>query len=250
MCRSWIFATPDYTDTFSYILVHTRTYLYMLVHTRTYYHTTPCTSNWIRLVMMYCRCCTPTPKLPQPLVDFIDIAAPQSVRCSRVGTAIRKAWILALAEYVRNCWSRVTSQKQWHKRNSAHHILDICHVEAEGCGWFIQLDHSSVLHRPLNRQFELFKGTEENQGVYYVIRACFVGSVFRQSSILWSQNTREEKLGTDIPAVLQGNIVSILFNAERIRRDHKYGILHIEIQHISVCTHTYYDLQSISEYIL
>jgi hypothetical protein len=44
--------------------------------------------------------------------------------------------------------------------------------------------------------------------------------------------------------------VSILFNAERIGRDHKYGILHTEIQHISVCTHTNYDIQRISEYIL
>ncbi len=116
---------------------------------------------------------------------------------SRVGTAIREAWILALAEYVRDCWSRVTSQKQWHQ--SAHHILDIGHVKAGGWGWFIQLDHSSVLHRPLDRQFGLFNRTEgKNQGVYYVIRAGFVGSVFRQSSILWSQNAREEKLGTVI----------------------------------------------------
>jgi hypothetical protein len=102
--------------------------------------------------------------------------------------------------------------------------------------------HSSVLHRPLDRQFELFKGTEENQGVCSVIRAGFVGSVFRQSSIFWSQNAREEKLGTGIPAALQGNIVSILFNAGRLRRDHKYGILYTEIQHISVCTKTYYIL--------
>jgi hypothetical protein len=87
-----------------------------------------------------------------------------------------------------------------------------------GCGWFIQYDHSSVLHRPLNRQFELFKGTEENQDVYYAIRAGFVGSVLRKSSILWLQNTCEEKLGTGIPAVLHGDIVSILFNAERIGR--------------------------------
>jgi hypothetical protein len=115
---------------------------------------------------------------------------------------------------------------------------------------FLQLDHSSVFHRPLNRQFELFKGTEENQGVYYVIGAGLLGSVFRQSSILWSQNTREEKLGTGIPAVLQGNIVSILFNAERIGKDYMYGILHTEIQHISVRTHTNYDIQRISEYIL
>jgi hypothetical protein len=155
-----------------------------------------------------------------------------------------------LAEHVSDCWHQVTSQKQCDKRNSAYHILDICYGEAGGWGWFIQLDHSSVLHRPLDRQFVLFKGTEKNQGVYYVIRAGFVGSVFRQSSILWSQNAREEKLGTGIPAVRQGNIVSILFYAERIRRDQKYGILHTEIQHISVCTHTCYGIQRISEYIL
>ncbi len=35
-----------------------------------------------------------------------------------------------------------------------------------------------------------------------------------------------------------------------IRRDHKCGILHTEIQHISVHTHTNYGIQRISEYIL
>ena len=204
------------------ILIHTRTYSYILSNNTVYFE-----SGWIRLAMTYCRCCTlvpciahsilpfcglfdgqasqaglAAPKLPQPRVDLIDIAAPPSVRCSSVGTAIREARILALAEYVRDCWSRVTSQKQWHKRSSAHHILDIGYIEAGGWGWFIQVDHSSILHRPLNRQFELFKGTEENQGVYYVIGACFVGSVFRQSSIIWSSNAREEKMGTGIPAVL------------------------------------------------
>ncbi len=151
---------------------------------------------------------------------------------------------------MRNCWSRISSKKQWNKRNSAHHILDIGHLEAGGWGWFIQLDHSSVLHRPLDRQFELFKGTEENQGVYFVIRAGFVGSVFRQSSTLLSQNTCEEKLGMGIPAVFYVYIVCILFDAARIRRDHKYGILHKEIQDISVCIHTYYDKPRISVYIL
>ncbi len=103
---------------------------------------------------------------------------------------------------------------------------------------------------PLDRQFELFKGTEESQGVYNNISTCFVGSGFRQSSILRAQNAREEKLGTGIPAVLHEIIVSILFDAVRIRRDHKYGILHAEIQYISVCTHTYYDIPRISVYIL
>ncbi len=97
--------------------------LYILIHTRTYWYIK---SGWSRLVMTYCRCCTlvqciahsilpfwdlvlvngqashaglATPKLPQPLVDLIDIAALQSVRCSSIGTAIREAWILALADY-------------------------------------------------------------------------------------------------------------------------------------------------------
>jgi hypothetical protein len=50
--------------------------------------------------------------------------------------------------------------------------------------------------------------------------------VFRQSPILWTHNTCEEKLGTGIPTVLQGNIVAILLNAVRKRRDNHNGILH------------------------
>ncbi len=187
-----------HTRIFSYILVYTGIYSYIPVHT--------IKSGWSRLqVAMTYRlcsvCCTlepciahsilpfwgvfdgqasqagrATPKLPQPQVDLIDIAAPPSVRCSLVGTAIREAWILALAEHVRDCWSRVASKKQWDKKNSAHHILGIGHVEAGGWDWFIELDHSSVLHKPVDRQFELFKGTYEIQGVYSVIRAGFVGS--------------------------------------------------------------------------
>ncbi len=103
------------------ILIHTRTYSYILVYTRTYsyilsYNTLYFESGWIRLATTYCRCCTlvpciahsilpfcglfdgqasqaglAAPKLPQPRVDLINIAAPPSVRCSRVGTAIREA---------------------------------------------------------------------------------------------------------------------------------------------------------------
>ena len=101
------------------ILVHTRTYACQ-VYTRTYsyilsYNTVYFEPGWIRLAMTYCRRCTGTlvpciadsilpfcglfdgqasqaglaaPKLPQPRVDLIDIAAPP---CSRVGTAIREA---------------------------------------------------------------------------------------------------------------------------------------------------------------
>ncbi len=99
------FATPDYTDTYS----------------GTYWYASQASQAGLA-----------APKLPQPQwqVDFIDIAAPLSARCSSVGTAIRKAWILALAEHVRECWIRVAGQKQWVKRNSSHHILDICHGEA------------------------------------------------------------------------------------------------------------------------
>jgi hypothetical protein len=136
---------------------------------------------------------------------------------------------------VRDCRSRVTSQKQWDKGDPAHHILDRSHVEAGCWGWFVQLHHPRVLHRPLQRQLKLFKGTEEDQGAFNVIWAFYVGSVFRQSPMLWTQNTCEEELGTGIPTVIQGNIVAILLNAVRKRRDHNNGILHTGIHLISVC---------------
>ena len=89
------------------------------------------------------------PKLPQPRVDFVDIAAPSSVQSSSVSTAKWEACFLALAELVRDSQSRVTSQKQWHKRDPAHHILGWSHVESGCWGWFIQLHHPRVLHRSL-----------------------------------------------------------------------------------------------------
>ncbi len=75
------------------------------------------------------------PKLPQPRVDsdFVDIAAPSSVQSSSVGTAKWEACFLALAEHVRDSRSRVTSQKQWDKRDPVHHILGRSHVEAGCC---------------------------------------------------------------------------------------------------------------------
>ena len=171
-----------------------------------------------------------TPKRPQPRVDFIDIAASSSVQSSSVGTAKWEACFLALAKHVRDSGSRVTSQKQWDKRDPAHHKLGRTHVEAGCRGWFIQLHHPRVLHRPLHRQVKFFKGTEENQGVNNVIRASMAAFVFRQSPILWTQNTCEEELGTGIPTVLQGNIVAILLNAVRKWRDHNNGILHTAMQ--------------------
>jgi hypothetical protein len=109
-----------HTRTYSCIRVYTCTYfkLYILQHTiiQHVYFESGC--QWILLAMTYCLCCTlvpciadsilpccglfdsscqvsqaglAAPKLPQPLVDLIDIAAPLSVSCSRVGTAIREA---------------------------------------------------------------------------------------------------------------------------------------------------------------
>ena len=175
------------------------------------------------------------PKRPQPRVDLVDIAAPSSVHCCRVCAAKGEAGILALGEHVRDRRSRVTSQKQRDKGDPAHHILDWSHVEAGCRGWFVQLHHPSVLHRPLEGQRELFKCTEENQGAFNVIRPFFVGFVFRQSPIRWTQNTCEVELWTGIPTVFQGNSVAILLNAVGKRRDHNNCILHTGIQLISIC---------------
>ena len=174
------------------------------------------------------------PKRPQPRVDLVDIAAPSSVHCCRVCAAKGEAGILALGEHVRDRRSRVTSQKQRDKGDPAHHILDWSHVEAGCRGWFVQLHHPSVLHRPLEGQRELFKCTEEDQGAFNVIRPFFVGSVFRQSPIRWTQNTCEVELWTGIPTVFQGNSVAILLNALGKRRNHNNSILHTGIQLISI----------------
>jgi hypothetical protein len=75
---------------------------------------------------------------------------PSSIQSSSVGTAKWEACFLALAEHVRDSGSRVTSQKQWDKRDPAHHILGRSHLEAGCWGWVIQLHHPRVIHRPLH----------------------------------------------------------------------------------------------------
>ena len=105
-----------------------------------------------------------TSKTPQPQVNLVDIAAPPSVSSSSVGTAVREARILALAEHVRDRRSRVSSQEKGDKGDPAHQVHGRSYVETGGWGRFIQLGHSSVLHRPFDGQIKLFKGTEENQG--------------------------------------------------------------------------------------
>jgi hypothetical protein len=60
------------------------------------------------------------PKLPQPRVDdLIDIAAAPAIRRCCIGTPHRETRILALTVDVRDCWSRVSCQKQWDKGDSA-----------------------------------------------------------------------------------------------------------------------------------
>ena len=157
-CSPWLcWYIPLYNHIYSYILVYTSTYSYIRSHNTMYLE-----SGWICLAMTYCLCCTlvlriahsiipfwglldgqasqaglAKSKLPQPQVDLIDIAALQSVRWSMVGTAILESWTLACVKHVRNCWSRVTSKKQWDKRNSAHHILDISNFNKVDTGIYL-----------------------------------------------------------------------------------------------------------------
>jgi hypothetical protein len=83
-----------------------------------------------------------------------------------------------------------------------------------------------MLHRPADGQFQLLKGAEEDQVVTEVIRAKSVGCVFGGSATRWTQVAGKQKLRTSIPTVFQRNIVLVLFNAVRIRRDNKDCILH------------------------
>ena len=59
-------------------------------------------------------------KLPQPLVDLIDIAALPSFQRCCIGAPHREAWILAPTEDVSDCWSLVSCQKQRDEGDSAH----------------------------------------------------------------------------------------------------------------------------------
>ena len=166
-----------------------------------------------------------TTKLPQPRVNLVHIAASPAIHFSRVCTAEREAWNPALAELVRNGRSRVSSQKTRDQGDSANHVLCRSHVQTGCRGWFIQLDHSSIFHRPFDGQIKHFKGTEENQGVGKIIRAFFVGRVFWQTSMWWAQMTGKEELWTGIPTVFQGYTVAVLLDAVRIRWDDNNGIL-------------------------
>ena len=85
---------------------------------------------------------------------------------------------------------------------------------------------TSTLHRPAHGQFQLLKGAEKDQVVGEVIRAAFVDYVLLGSPILWTQVAHKKKLRTSISTVFQQNIIGILLNAVRVRRDNKDGVLH------------------------
>ena len=109
-------------------------------------------------------------KLPQPRVDLIDIAASPSIQRCCIGAPHREARILSLTEDVRDCWCRVSCQKQRDEGDSAHHVFGWSHVETGSWRRFIQLDYPRVLHGPPDGQFELLKGAEEHQVVQEVIK--------------------------------------------------------------------------------
>jgi hypothetical protein len=139
---------------------------------------------------------------------------------------------------VRDRWSRVSSQKKGDKGDPYQHVGCRSHVEPEtgSGGLFIQLDHSSVLHRPFHGQIKSFKGTEEIKAVWCIIWAGFVGSVLRLSSIFQTQSTGEKVLETGIPSVFQGNIILDIVG---MGRDDEYCILSTSTKYIYL---VYYQL--------
>jgi hypothetical protein len=64
--------------------------------------------------------------------------------------------------------------------------------------------------------------------------SCFVCTVLRHSSILRTQIATEKELGTGKPTVFQGDIMTILLNAVRIRWNYDNSVLLIKITYISV----------------
>ena len=108
------------------------------------------------------------PKLPQPRVDFVDIAAPSSVQSSSVGTAKWEARFLALAEHVRDSRSRVTSQIQWQKRDPAHHKLG--RTPFLSCST-VHLYSSACLYKMSSDGVNLFRSSSLISGRYRPSRA-------------------------------------------------------------------------------
>jgi hypothetical protein len=76
-----------------------------------------------------------------------------------------------------------------------------------------------MLHLPADGQIQLLKGAEEDQVVTEIIRAVSAVCILWGSPTSWMQVAGKEKLWVSISTVFQGNIVVVLLNAVRIRRD-------------------------------
>ena len=70
-----------------------------------------------------------TPKLPQPSVNLIDVAALPSILHSCICTSGRETCTFVLAVLVRDSWSCIAIQKAGDQGDSAHHVLGLGHVE-------------------------------------------------------------------------------------------------------------------------
>ena len=92
--------------------------------------------------------------------------------------------------------------------------------------------------------------------VYVYMNTVYVQSTAAglwHSSTLWAQVEAEEELGACSPTVLQGNIMAILLDGVRVRRNDQYSILHKRSKNSSknrVCTSTYSVYISMTEYVL
>jgi hypothetical protein len=84
-----------------------------------------------------------------------------------------------------------------------------------------------------------FHPCDESRDVLVHTWTGFVYTVLRHSSILRTQTALEKELGTGKPTVFQGNIMTILLNAVRIRWNDTNSVLCMWIKYISVYTGVY-----------
>ena len=77
----------------------------------------------------------------------------------------------------------------------------------------------------------------------------FVYTVLWLPSILRTQIALEKQLGTCIPTVFQGDIMTILLDTVRIQWNNKHSVLCIQTKYIRVYTSTYMYVPKYSRYI-
>ena len=102
-------------------------------------------------------------KVPHPVINLIDMAAPAWCRALAVSTPVFEGLLLSSSILIRNSRCGVAikkARKEWHPPKKVFHPANI---ESGDRRRFIQLSNSIWLHSSSCSQEKILKGTEEDQ---------------------------------------------------------------------------------------